>query len=261
MRPKLSTMDAKIDTTQAHPARRYNYWLGGSHYFEADRVSGDAIEAAMPTIRLMAVENRRFLGRAAEFVAAQGVRQFLDIGTGLPAPGGVGDVVRAVASSATIVFVDNDPLVTAQAAALPGSYFEADIRSPREILDHPALAVLDLAEPVGLMLAAVLHFVRDDEDPAGIVRTFLDALAPGSYVVASHATWEYVSPAAIGQLQAQNPGGRFAPRDGDVFAAWFDGHSPVPPGLVSVAHWHAEGEPQPRPAVEDVGCNGLVARV
>ncbi|GAA2646704.1 SAM-dependent methyltransferase [Paractinoplanes durhamensis] len=254
-------MDSRIDTTQAHPARRYNYWLGGAHHFAADRASGDAIEAAMPTIRLMATENRRFLGRAARFVAEQGVRQFLDIGTGIPAPGGTGEAVRAVAPSARIVYVDNDPLVTDTFAGLPDAYVEADLRSPRDILDHPALGALDLGRPVGLMLAAVLHFVRDDEDPAGIVQALLSALAPGSYVVASHATWEYVPAAAVAQLQANNPGGRFAPRDGAAFAAWFDGLSLVPPGLVSVAHWHAGDETQPRPSAQDVGCNGLVALV
>ncbi|WP_433382601.1 SAM-dependent methyltransferase [Actinoplanes sp. CA-142083] len=250
-----------IDTTVAHPARRYNYWLGGEHHFEADRASGDAIEAAMPTIRLMAVENRRFLGRAARYVAAQGVRQFLDIGTGIPAPGGVAGNVPA---EARVVFVDNDPLVQEHSAALRGegrAYIEADLRSPAAILDHPALkATLDLGEPVGLMLAAVLHFIRDDEDPQGIVRTLIGALAPGSYVAASHATWEYVSPAAVAQLTAQNPGGRFVPRDGAEFAAFFAGHELVEPGLASVAHWHAGDEPQPRPAIEDVACNGLVAR-
>ena len=250
-----------IDSTVAHPARRYNYWLGGSHHFEADRVSGDAIEAAMPTIRLMATENRKFLGRAASFVAAQGVRQFLDIGTGIPAPGGLLD---SVPPSSRIVFVDNDPLVTEHSAALSAGdghvYVEGDLRSPGSILDHPSLrATLDRAEPVGLMLVAVLHFVRDDEDPREIVRTLISALPTGSYVVASHATWEYLPPETVERLTAQNSDGRFTPRSGSSFAALFDGLEFVPPGPVSVAHWHASGSSLP--AVEDVGCNGLVARV
>jgi hypothetical protein len=283
--------DGRIDTSQAQPARRYNYWLGGQHHFPADRESGDAIEAAMPTIRLMAVENRRFLTRAARWVGEQGVRQFLDIGTGLPAPGGVADVVPA---SSRIVYTDNDPLVAQYAGALlsgasravtnrgglPGGgsravseggalagggsrvFLEGDVREPRAILDHPSLrATLDLGEPVGLMLAAVLHFVRDDEDPQAVVRTLIDALGSGSYVVASHATWEYVPPEAVPLLVARNPGGRFVPRDGGTFAAFFDGLEPVTPGLTSVAHWHAESEEQPRPTAEDVGCHGLVLRV
>jgi hypothetical protein len=243
-----------IDTTVAHPARRYNYWLGGEHHFEADRASGDAIEAAMPTIRLMAVENRRFLGRAARYVAGQGVRQFLDIGAGIPAPGGVAGNVPA---ESRIVSVDNDPLVRQHAGSLPGTYLEADLRAPGEILDR---APLDFGQPIGLMLAAVLHFVRDDEDPKGIVHTLAGALPSGSYLVASHATWEYLPPEAVAGLIAQNGDGRFAPRDGSEFAAFFEGLTPVPPGLVSVAHWHAGDEEQPRPSIEDVGCNGVVVR-
>ena len=244
----------RIDTSVAHPARRYNYWLGGELYFPADRASGDAIEAAMPTIRLMAVENRRFVGRAAGFVAAQGVRQFLDIGTGLPAPGGISDFAGA---GARIVSVDNDPLVGQHAA---GPYVEADLRTPRAILDHPTVRdTLDLDRPVGLMLAAVLHFLRDDEDPQGVVHTLADALAPGSYLVASHATWEYLPAEAVATLTAANADGRFAPRDGDEFASYFDGLEAVPPGLASVAHWHAAGSGLP--AAEDVGCNALVVRV
>jgi len=248
-----------IDTSVAHPARRYNYWLGGEHHFPADRASGDAIEAAMPTIRLMAVENRRFLGRAAAYLSAQGVRQFLDVGTGLPAPGGIADVVDP---SSRIVYADNDPLVAQHAAALLADgrvYLEADVRSPREILDHPSLrATLDLDAPVGLMLLAVLHFLRDDEDPHGVVRTLVDALPSGSYVVASHATWEYLPPTVVERLTAQNGDGRFAPRDGAQFAAFFAGLEPVAPGLTSVAHWHATGD---LPSIEDVACNGIVARV
>ena len=229
--------------------------MGGAvGWFGADRESGDAIEAAMPTIRLMAVENRRFLGRAASYVSAQGVRQFLDIGTGLPAPGGVAEVVDP---SSRILHVDNDPLVTQQSG--DRTYVEADLRSPRTILGHPTLReTLDLTRPVGLMLVAVLHFIRDDENPRAIVRTLIDALPSGSYVVASHATWEYQPESAVTRLRALNPDGRFVPRPGSELGSFFDGLELVEPGVVSVAHWRAPG---PRPQAEDVGCNGLVARV
>jgi hypothetical protein len=246
-----------IDTSTAQPARRYNYWLGGSAHFEADRVSGDAIEAAMPTIRLMATENRKFLGRAARFVAAQGIRQFLDIGSGIPAPGNSHEVVQAVEPGARVVYVDNDPLVHTYAGSLPPTVtmLNGDLRDPAAILRGQDL---DLTRPVGLLLVAVLHFVRDDEDPAGVVSTLLDALPAGSYVVASHATWEYVPAEAIGRLQAMNPDGRFTPRDGTTFGSLFgDRLDLVAPGLTSVAHWRADGHP---PAVEDVSCNGLVGR-
>jgi hypothetical protein len=260
---------ARIDPTVAHPARRYNYWLGGKDNFAADRANGDAVEAAMPTIRLMAIENRRFLGRAARFVAEQGVRQFLDIGTGIPAPGNTHEVVQAVDPTSKIVYADNDPIVLSHARALLTSapagsvaYLDADLREPQRILEHPELrSTLDLTQPVGLFLVAVLHFIREDEDPQGIVRTLLGALPAGSYVVASHATWEYTSAEAVAALQAANPDGRFVPRDGKDFAALFAGLDLVEPGLASVAHWRAEEEAQPRPLIEDVSCNGLVGVV
>jgi hypothetical protein len=256
-----------FDTTVAHPARRYNYWLGGKDNFAADRANGDAVEAAMPTIRLMAVENRRFLGRAARFLARQGIRQFLDIGTGIPAPGNTHEVVQAVDPTAKIVYVDNDPIVLSHARALLTSaasgtvdYLDADLRNPRAIL-AAAAKTLDFSQPVGLLLVAVLHFIRDDEDPQGVVDTLLDALPSGSYLVATHATWEFTPAEAVEKLQAANPDGRFVPRDGSVFVRLFDGLEPVEPGLISVAHWRADDEAeQPRPLAEDVSCFGYVAR-
>ena len=258
-----------FDTTVAHPARRYNYWLGGKDNFAADRANGDAVEAAMPTIRLMAVENRRFLGRAARFLAQQGIRQFLDIGTGIPAPGNTHEVVQAVDPTAKIVYVDNDPIVLSHARALLTSapsgtvaYLDADLRDPRAILDNAELrATLDLTQPVGLLLVAVLHFIRADEDPQGVVDTLLDALPSGSYVVATHATWEFTPAEAVEKLTAANPDGRFVPRDGADFVRLFDGLSLIEPGLTSVAHWRSDEEAeQPRPSAEDVSCFGLVAR-
>jgi hypothetical protein len=258
-----------MDVTTAHPARRYNYWLGGKDNFAADRASGDAIEAAMPGIRLMAVENRMFLGRAVRYLAEQGVDQFLDIGTGIPAPGNTHEVAQSIVPTARTVYVDNDPLVLAHARALltsaptgANAYLDADLREPDAILDHPDLkATLDFARPVALMLVAVLHFIRDDEDPQGIVDRLVGALPPGSYVVATHATWEFQSPAAIEKLTAANPDGRFVPRTGERLAELLRGLDFVDPGLVSVSRWRPEDAPQPRPAIEDVSCNGVVARL
>jgi S-adenosyl methyltransferase len=259
----------RIDTTTAHPARRYNYWLGGKDNFAADRASGDAIEAAMPSIRLMAVENRMFLGRAVRFLAEQGIDQYLDIGTGIPAPGNTHEVAQSIIGSARIVYVDNDPIVLTHARALLTSrptgstaYLDADLRDPDAILKHPDLsATLDLTRPIALLLVAVLHFIRDDEDPQGIVRRLIDALPPGSYLVATHSTWEYQSPEAIGALTANNRDGRFAPRTGAQLAGLLDGLDFVEPGLVSVSRWRAQDAPEPRPSIEDVSCNGVVARL
>jgi hypothetical protein len=260
---------APFDTTTAHPARRYNYWLGGKDNFAADRASGDAIQAAMPGIRLMALENRMFLGRAVRFLAEQGIDQFLDIGTGIPAPGNTHEVAQRVTPSARVVYVDNDPLVLAHARALMTSgpvgetaYLDADLRDPAGILDHPDLAAtIDLRRPVGLLLIAVIHFVRDDEGAASVVQRLVDALAPGSYLAITQATWEYQSPESIEKLSAANADGRFAPRGGDELLALLPpGLELVDPGLVSVSRWRSDDAPQPRPAVEDVACNGLVAR-
>jgi S-adenosyl methyltransferase len=253
--------ESRIDQTVAHPARRYNYWLGGTENFAADRASGDAIEAAMPSIRLMAVENRMFLGRAVLYLAEQGIGQFLDIGTGIPAPGNTHEVAQSVLPSARTVYVDNDPIVLAHARALltgANAYLDADLREPGSILER-AGDTLDFTRPIGLVLGAVLHFIRDDEDPRGIIDRLVGALPKGSYVVASHATWEYQTPEAVEALTAANRDGRFVPRTGAQLAGLLDGLEFVAPGLVSVAHWRAGDEPQPRPAIEDVSCNGVVA--
>ncbi|MGI5238079.1 SAM-dependent methyltransferase [Dactylosporangium sp. CA-139066] len=260
---------ARIDTTVAHPARRYNYWLGGKDHFAADRASGDAIAAAMPGVKLMAVENRAFMGRAVRYLAEQGIRQFLDIGTGIPAPNNTHEVAQAVDPATRVVYVDNDPIVLTHARALltsaPGgtnAYLDADIREPKSILTHEDLrATLDLSQPVGLLLVAVLHFVREDEYPQEIIDTLTSALAPGSYVVASHATWEFLPAEAIEKLTANNPDGRFQARSGTRFAELLSKFELVEPGIVSVAHWHAEDVPGPRPSAEDVACYGAVARI
>jgi len=259
----------RIDTTTAHPARRYNYWLGGKDNFAADRASGDAIEAAMPSIRLMAVENRMFLGRTVRYLAGLGIDQYLDIGTGIPAPGNTHEVAQSIIPTARVVYVDNDPIVLTHARALLTSaptgataYLDADLRDPDAILGHTDLAAtLDFSRPVALMLVAVLHFVRDDEDPAGIVRRLIGALPSGSYLVATHSTWEYQSPEAVAELTANNRDGRFAPRTGAQLAELLDGLELVEPGLVSVARWRDQDAPQPRPSIEDVSCNGVVARI
>ncbi len=261
---KVDRVD-RIDTTTPHPARRYNYWLGGKDNFAADRASGDAIESAMPGIRLMALENRMFLGRAVKFLAEQGVDQFLDIGTGIPAPGNTYETAQSVLPSARVVYVDNDPIVLSHARALltgATAYLDADLRRPAGILAHPELkATLDFDRPVALLLVAVLHFIRDDEDPQAIVRTLVDALPSGSYVVASHSTWEYQSPEVVARLTAANQDGRFTARTGTQLAGLLSGLEFVEPGLLSVSRWRDQGERPPRPPVETVSCNGVVARV
>ncbi|MGC4896668.1 SAM-dependent methyltransferase [Micromonospora sp. DT31] len=263
----------RIDTSVAHPARRYNYWLGGKDNFQADRDSGDAMAARFPTIRISALENRRFLRRAVHHLAGEaGIRQFLDIGTGIPSADNTHEVAQSVAPSTRVVYVDNDPIVLAHARALLTSsaegataYLDADLRDPERILAHPDLRrTLDLSRPVGLMLLAVLHFVPDGEDPYAIVTRLLDALPAGSYLAASHATHDYLPASVAAEAKAAarggGPHGVINLRSQAEFVRFFDGLDLVEPGVCSVAEWRAEGEPEPRPSVVDVSMYGGVAR-
>ncbi|TDC66841.1 SAM-dependent methyltransferase [Micromonospora sp. KC207] len=275
--PGVSTGPAqpsdRIDTSVAHPARRYNYWLGGKDNFQADRESGDAMAAAFPTVRIAALENRRFLQRAVDYLAREaGMRQFLDIGTGIPTADNTHEVAQAVVPQARVVYVDNDPIVLAHARALLTSspegataYIDADLRDPEKILRHPDLGrTIDLGQPVALMLVAILHFLPDPDEPYTLVRRLLDALPAGSYLAASHATYDYLAPQVAQEARAvtRNGGSREAIslRSRKEFADLFAGLELVDPGVVSVAEWRAEREPQPRPSVADVSMYGAVAR-
>ncbi|MEH0823935.1 MULTISPECIES: SAM-dependent methyltransferase [unclassified Micromonospora] len=263
----------RIDTSVAHPARRYNYWLGGKDNFQADRDSGDAMAARFPTIRTSALENRRFLQRAVRHLAREaGIRQFLDIGTGIPTADNTHEVAQAVAPESRVVYVDNDPIVLAHARALLTSspegataYIDADLREPEKILRHPdLLRTIDLSRPVGLMLVAILHFVPDADDPYTVVRRLLEALPSGSYLAASHATHEYLPPEVAAEAKAAarggGPHGVINLRTLDEFTGFFEGLELVEPGLCSVAEWRADAEPQPRPSVVEVSMYGGVAR-
>ncbi|MFC7547005.1 SAM-dependent methyltransferase [Plantactinospora sp. GCM10030261] len=263
----------RIDTSVAHPARRYNYWLGGKDNFEADRRSGDEIAARFPAVRTAAVENRRFLRRAVTFLARDaGIRQFLDIGTGIPTADNTHEVAQAVDSRSRVVYVDNDPIVLSHARALLTSstdgataYIDADLREPDKILEHPDLdRTLDLTEPVGLMLIAVLHFVRDSEEPYAIVRRLLDALPAGSYLAASNVTTDFMPPEFAAQARqfgvAGGPHGVMAFRSRDEFGRFFDGLELVEPGIQTVARWRPEDESGSRPSDADAAVYGAVGR-
>ena len=194
---------AVIDTSVPHPARRYNYWLGGKDNFAADRESADAIERKFPGMRAGIRANRDVLGRMTQYLAAEaGIRQFLDIGTGLPTADNTHEVAQRVAADCRVLYVDNDPLVMTHARALLTStaegvtdYIEADLRDPQVILAAPELrSTLDTTQPVAVMLVAVLHFIESTEEAYGLVRQLIDALPSGSYLVASHMTVDFVSP-------------------------------------------------------------------
>jgi hypothetical protein len=261
---------ARIDMTRPHPARRYDYWLGGKDNFQADREAAEAIAAVFPSIRTAARENRAFMQRAVSFLAAEaGIRQFLDIGTGLPTANNVHDVAQRIAPEARIVYVDNDPLVLAHARALLTSsgegataYIDADVRDPGKILDDPAVReTLDFSQPIALMLVALLHFVEDHEEPWGIVRRLVAAMPPGSYLVLSHATFDPLDAETIAAMDNVNKHNkpRFSPRTLSEVARFFDGLALLEPGIVSVPDWRPGPGPRPTPA-EATGY-GAVARI
>jgi S-adenosyl methyltransferase len=261
----------RIDTSKPHPARMYDYYLGGKNNFAADRETAEKGLATWQAGRLAARENRAFLGRAVRFLAAEvGIRQFLDIGTGLPTTENVHEVAQAVAPSSHVVYADNDPLVLTHARALLTSspegrtaYIHADLRDPRSIVSNPSvLEVLDFSQPIALMLVAVLHFVPDEFKPAQIMATLIDALPAGSYLVASHITGEHDPVGPANGARAYRAAGLPAQlRDADQFAELaFAGLQLVPPGVTLVSEWRPEGD-GPRPTPAEVSWYGGVARI
>jgi hypothetical protein len=261
----------EIDTSRPHPARMYDYYLGGKNHFAADRETAEKGLATWQSGRVAARENRAFLGRAVQFLAAEaGIRQFLDIGTGLPTTNNVHEVAQSVAPSSRVVYADNDPLVLAHARALLSSspegrtaYIQADLRAPESILSDPAVRdMLDFTKPIALMLVAVLHFVPDEFKPAQILATLTGAMPPGSYLVASHITGEHdpVGP-ANGARAYQAAGLPAQLRDSDEFARLaFSGLELIPPGTVPVSEWRSV-DPGPRPTPAEVSWYGGVARI
>ena len=229
----------------------YDYFLGGRDNYEVDRFAAEQVIAVVPEVRAMARENRAFLGRAVRFLAKQGIRQFLDIGTGIPGPGNTGDVARELVPNAHVVYVDNDPIVLVHASALLAgqdpqrtTVIQADLRDPGAILTHPATsAVLDFDKPIAILLVAVLHFIMEDEDPVGIVDRLKQVMVPGSYLVVSHGTSDIDPERAAEAVRTYNRGGaRIIARTGTQIRRFFEGLEPVDPGLVQLPLWRPDGE-------------------
>ena len=256
-----------IDTKSPHPARRYNYWLGGKDHFAADRESGDAIAALFPTVRLAALENRNFMRRAVTFLSREaGVRQFLDIGTGIPAPNNTHEIAQALAPESRVVYVDNDPIVLSHARALLNSspegatsYLEADVRDHERILSDTYLrSTFDFSEPVALLLIAILHFIAPTDDPYRVVSQLANALPAGSYLIISHATIDFAPP----QRASDGPTlGGFYTRSKEEIAGFFDGMEIVPPGIVATPDWRPDSGSDPRTDPRDVHMYGAVGRI
>jgi hypothetical protein len=267
---EAATAPPGIDVSRPHPARIYDYFLGGKDNFAADRETAGQVLQNWPTVRTAARENRAFLNRAVRYLAAEaGIRQFLDIGSGLPTASNVHEVAQAIAPECRVVYVDNDPIVLAHARALLTSdprgacaYIEADLHEPEKILNHPATQrTLDFSQPIALMLVALLHFVPDEDEPRRIVQTLLDAVPPGSYLAASHVTDEHNQEGLAGAGRAYSDRGiSGALRNPEEFAGLaFAGLDMVEPGVVLVSEWRPDSA-APRPLAAEVNAYCGVAR-
>jgi len=240
-----------FDTSVAHVARVYNYWLGGKDNFAADRAAGEQAIKAFPEIPLSARSNRAFLARTVRFLAGEAdVRQFLDIGTGIPSANNTHEVAQLVAPASRVVYVDNDPIVLTHARALLASdpagatdYIDADLRDPQQILVQ-AERLLDFSRPVALMLMAVLQHLDDEDSPYQVVQTLVDALPAGSYLAMSHPAKDINAEAmakmaaSLNRMMAE----KVTFRDRSAVARFLDGLDLVEPGLVQASKWRPANE-------------------
>jgi hypothetical protein len=239
---------AGIDVRRANVARVYDYLLGGSHNFLADQDLGRSLVATDPSVRAIARANRDFLGRAVRFIAGAGVRQFLDIGSGIPTEGNVHEVAQRASPDARVVYADIDPVAIAHSKALLAgnqatAVIEADLRQPQKILDHDTTRrLIDLSQPAGLLLVSVLPFIPDAEDPWQIAATLRDALAPGSYLVLAHATDDSrpVVAQAAEKVYNHSVSAQARMRSRGDILRFFDGFELVDPGLVHIPRWRPD---------------------
>ncbi|MFP8961121.1 SAM-dependent methyltransferase [Streptomyces nanhaiensis] len=245
----------QIDTSRPHPARMYDYYLGGSDNYEVDREAAERLMRMAPDVRASARANRDFLGRAVRTVVGElGIRQIIDVGTGIPTSPNTHELARAEAPDARVVYVDNDPIVSVHAdAKLTGAgnaeFVLADAREPEAVIGHPAVReLIDFGRPVALLLVAVLHFVKDEEDPAGLVSALGGALPPGSCLVLTHGTSDFHEEQRVkeGTDVYRNATAQVSLRSHAEVLSFFDGWDLVDPGLVQLPLWRPDG-PVPGP--------------
>jgi S-adenosyl methyltransferase len=251
----------EINTNVAHHARVYDYWLGGKDNFPADRALAELMIQAVPNMRAMAAANRAFLGRAVRYLAGEaGVRQFLDIGTGIPTSPNVHEVAQAIAPETRVVYVDNDPIVLAHARALLTSqdggetaFIMADLREPKTILDHPTLAAtLDLGQPVAVLFIGLLMYFRDSDtpNPFEMVATVMEPMPSGSYLAITHPTPDFNAEETANAVAAAEAAGiTLVPRTQADVERFFAGLEVVDPGVTPMLAWRPDVPPEdPRAA-------------
>jgi SAM-dependent methyltransferase len=254
-----------IRTDVPHPARVYDYMLGGKDNFAADREMAEVGLKLMPEMRDSSRANRDFLVRAVQFLRAEGIRQFIDIGPGLPTSPNTHEIAQEGHPEARVIYVDNDPVVFLRAEALMAddvrtAVVRADLRDVDKVLAE-AGKLLDFSKPIGLLFVAVMHCIVDADDPAGIVARYLAAVAPGSYLVLSHSTDEF-SPERThaASKAAAKRGAIWLPRGKEAIARMFNDRELIDPGLVLVSHWRPDGG-VPSPNADRAWTYGGVARV
>jgi hypothetical protein len=259
-----------IDTGHPHSARIYDYIIGGKDHYTADREAGDAMVREWPALPVHMRANRDFMNRAVRYLAEEaGIRQFLDVGTGIPTSPNIHEIAQSVAPESRVVYVDNDPLVLDLSRGLMSgtpegrtAYIEADMREPAAILDAPAFReTLDLGEPVALAVIAIVHFMLDEHDAVGIVRRLLEPLPAGSYLAMSIGTAEF-APDEVGRV-AREYAARGMPmrlRTLGEAEEFFTGLDLVEPGIVQVHKWRPDGTGTGVIRDEDIAMYGAVAR-
>ncbi|MBY8887569.1 SAM-dependent methyltransferase [Streptomyces sp. PTM05] len=238
----------RIDTSKPHPARMYDYYLGGWDNYEVDRVAAEQVITMAPEARASARANRAFLGRAVRTVVRSGIRQVIDIGTGIPTSPNTHEVAREIDPSVRVAYVDNDPIVATHAGAKltdtgQAGFALADVRDPKSILDSPLVReLIDFDQPVALLFVAVLHFIKDAEDPVGILRAFTERLAPGSHLVLTHGTTDFHRDAEGDAREVyRNATAHLTLRGYDEILPFFDGFDLLEPGVVQAPLWRPEG--------------------
>ncbi len=252
---EMGQVPAEVDLSRPSPARMYDYFLGGTHNFPVDREAAEKLRAGVPDLEDGAWANRGFHGRAARWMAAEhGIGQFIDLGSGLPTQRNTHEAVHEIAPDARVIYVDSDPMVLVLGRDLleddgTTAVVQADIRDPGDVLSRPELRqLINFAEPVGLLVTAVMHFVPDSEDPWGIIARYLDALAPGSYLALSHTSPDLVPAQQMERTTQiyQNATANVHPRSKAQIERFFDGLElvvPYPgagPGLTNVGMWGAD---------------------
>jgi hypothetical protein len=258
----------EIEIEQPSVARMYDYYLGGSHNFAADRQLAERATRAFPDVREFARANRAFLRRAVTFLADAGVNQFLDLGSGIPTVGNVHEVAQAADPNARTAYVDSDPVAYAHGSALlagnpQAMFLQADLRDSESVLTAPELTgFLDLSQPVAVLLFSVLPFVPEEDDPAGIVAAYRDATAPGSYLALSHGTADYRPEAANSIAHVYNQASHsMTPRSRAQILGLMTGYQLVEPGLIDIIRWRPEPNPLPDPLHGDVERYSMYAAV